>query len=177
MIATGRGNKPQFEAISISNPHFRDLITDPVYLLAFGFGSGLARKAPGTFGSVAAIPPYLLMSHLPLWAYAAVVASAFALGVFICDQAAKRLRIKDPAGIVWDEFVGLWIALFMLPQGWWYLVLGFLLFRFFDILKPWPVNYVDRNVTGGLGIMVDDVAAGLYALLVVQLIAAVAAAL
>lgn len=165
------GRQRRFEVISISNPKFRELLTDPVYLLAFGFGSGLARKAPGTFGSLAALPPFLLLSYLPIWAYAVVVVCAFLLGVFICDQAATRLQIKDPAGIVWDEFVGLWIALFMLPEGWWYVVAGFLLFRFFDILKPWPVNYLDRNVSGGLGIMVDDVAAGLYALLVVQLIA------
>ena len=78
------------------------------------------------------------------------------------------MAVKDPGAIVWDEFVGLWIALAWLPDRWLWLVAGFALFRFFDILKPWPVSYLDRNVGGGLGIMLDDVAAGLYALLVIQ---------
>lgn len=86
-------------------------------------------------------------------------------------MAVKRLKVKDPSWIVWDEFVGLWITLFLMPQGWHYLLLGFLLFRFFDILKPWPVNYFDRYLDGGLGIMMDDVAAGVYAFTALQLTA------
>tara|TARA_E500000331_G_scaffold356323_1_gene414290 strand:- start:2847 stop:3164 length:318 start_codon:yes stop_codon:yes gene_type:complete len=93
------------------------------------------------------------------------------LGVYICGVAANRLDVKDPGAIVWDEFVGMWIALIIAPEGWSYLVLAFLLFRLFDIFKPWPVDYLDRNIEGGLGVMMDDVAAGIYALAVLQIIA------
>ena len=81
------------------------------------------------------------------------------------------MNIKDPGAIVWDEFVGMWITLIFVPEGWYFLILGFLLFRLFDIVKPWPVNYLDRQISGGLGIMVDDVAAGLYAFASLQLLA------
>jgi phosphatidylglycerophosphatase A len=81
------------------------------------------------------------------------------------------MQVKDPACIVFDEFVGVWIALFMLPAGWLWVVMGFAAFRFFDILKPWPVGWLDRNLAGGWGIMLDDVAAGLMSLVLVQLLA------
>jgi len=96
---------------------------------------------------------------------------AFILGIYVCDRAARKMNIKDPGAIVWDEFVGMWITLILLPEGWYFLIAGFLLFRLFDIAKPWPVNYLDRQIPGGLGIMVDDVAAGLYALASLQLLA------
>ncbi|MCY4532277.1 MAG: phosphatidylglycerophosphatase A [Gammaproteobacteria bacterium] len=158
--------------IAISDsPGIRETFSDPIYLLVSGFGSGLVRKAPGTCGSLAALLPFLLLTQFPPWLYLTCVAIAFLSGIFICGVAVKRLKVKDPSWIVWDEFVGLWITLFLMPQGWHYLLLGFLLFRFFDILKPWPVNYFDRNLDGGLGIMMDDAAAGVYAFTVLQLTA------
>jgi len=126
---------------------------------------------PGTVGTIAAIPIYIILAGFHPWIYAGIVVASLVLGVLACDWVARDMADKDPAAIVWDEFVGLWIALFMLPDGWHWLLAGFLLFRFFDILKPWPVSFLDRELQGGLGIMMDDVAAGLYSLLVLQLTA------
>jgi len=136
---------------------------NPWHFLAFGFGSGLARFAPGTFGTLAAIPPYLLLVQLPWAAYAIIVVLAFIIGIRICQIATDDLQVHDFSGIVWDEFVGLWITLFLIPFEWQWLVLGFILFRFFDIIKPWPINYLDKYAKGGFGIMIDDVLAGIYA--------------
>jgi phosphatidylglycerophosphatase A len=144
------------------------VFTNPLYFVAFGFGSGLAPKAPGTFGTIAALPIFLLLTNLHPAIYAVIVLVALGAGIFICESVAADMEIKDPSAIVWDEFVGLWITLFMLPSGWYWLVAGFILFRFFDILKPWPVSYFDRELKGGVGIMMDDVAAGLYSLGILQ---------
>ena len=143
-------------------------LTNPIHLLAFGFGSGLSPKAPGTFGTLAAVPLYLLLAPLPLPLYLMIVAVTFALGVGICGITSDDLGVHDHSGIVWDEFVGLWVALIAAPPGWWWIVVGFLLFRLFDIWKPWPSGWADRRVSGGLGIMLDDLIAGLYALAVLQ---------
>lgn len=158
-----------------SRPSFREVIFDPVYCVALGFGSGLSPKAPGTAGSALAIVPFLLLTKLPIWAYVAVVIIGFGVGVYICEMAARRLAVKDPGMVVWDEFIGLWIALTWLPPGWYYILIGFGLFRFFDILKPWPISYLDRHIGGGLGIMVDDVVAGFFAFVVLQALVLVAA--
>ncbi len=135
----------------------------PSGFLAFGFGSGLAPVAPGTFGTLAAIPPYLLLAQLTWPWYAVVVVLAFLLGVYLCERASKNLGVHDHGGIVWDEFVGLWITLFMVPPEWYWILLGFVLFRIFDILKPFPIKWLDKQVKGGFGIMIDDVIAGLFA--------------
>lgn len=134
---------------------------DPAQFLAFGLGSGLSPRAPGTAGSVAAVLPYLLIAALPLWQYAVIVAIAMLAGFWICGEASRRLNVHDHPGIVWDEFVGLWIALFAIPSGWIWILFGFLLFRFFDVLKPWPISWLDRHVDGGVGIMIDDILAGI----------------
>ena len=141
---------------------------DPVHWLAFGFGSGLAPKAPGTAGTLAAIPLYLLLQPLPLLVYVAVLILAALAGIYFCGKTARDLGVHDHPGIVWDEFVGFWIAMIAAPASWGWLVCGFLLFRLFDIWKPWPIRWADRRVHGGLGIMLDDVLAGLFALLVMQ---------
>lgn len=132
-------------------------------MLAFGFGSGLSPKAPGTMGTLAAIPLWWLLAQLPLSTYLVVVLIAAVAGIVICGRAADRLGVHDHGGIVWDEFVGFWIAMAVLPVTWQSLILGFVLFRLFDILKPWPISWLDRRVSGGFGIMIDDVIAGLAA--------------
>ena len=147
------------------------VLHSPVLLLAFGFGSGLAPKAPGTIGTLAAIPLYLLLAKLPLIGYALVVLLSFMVGCWLCGEAAKRLGVHDFGGIVWDEFVGYWITMFAAPAGWLWIALGFVLFRLFDIWKPWPIRTADKQVQGGLGIMLDDVLAGLYAWLCLQALA------
>lgn len=163
---------PSSEAMTISsnNPHFSDLLRSPTLMLAFGFGSGLSPKAPGTVGTLAAVPLWLLINPLSPWLYWLIVFVAFVLGVYLCGAAAKALNTHDHGGIVWDEFVGFWIVMPFLPPHLWSIVWGFVLFRLFDILKPWPINWLDKKIHGGLGIMLDDVVAGIYAALVAVLI-------
>lgn len=129
--------------------------------LAFGFGSGLAPKAPGTFGTLAAVPLYLLLTQLDLLTYSALVVLAGIVGIWICGKASKELNVHDHPGIVWDEFVGFWVTMWMLPTTWYTVLAGFALFRFFDIVKPWPIRFYDKNLGGGLGIMLDDILAGI----------------
>jgi phosphatidylglycerophosphatase A len=142
----------------------------PTHLLAFGFGSGLLPKAPGTFGTLAAIPIYLLIQPLSLWLYLLLVISGFLLGIWLCDQTSKDLGVHDHSGIVWDEIIGYLLAMAFVPLGIWWIVIGFGLFRLFDILKPWPIGWLDKRVGGGLGIMLDDMVAGLFAGLVMLLL-------
>jgi len=143
---------------------------NPVHFLAFGFGSGLAPKAPGTFGTLAAVPLYLLMTLLPLSGYLAVLVLAALLGIYLCGRTAQDLGVHDHPGIVWDEFVGFWITMLFVPVQWYWILAGFALFRLFDIWKPWPIRVIDQRVEGGFGIMLDDVLAGVYAWLVLQLL-------
>ena len=138
--------------------------------LAYGFGSGLAPKAPGTCGTLAAIPIYLLLTALPLPLYGLVVGVFAVAGVYICGWAAEQLAVPDHPGIVWDEIVGFLLTMWLVPFSWPALVLGCALFRVFDIVKPWPIGWVDRRVAGGLGIMLDDVIAAVFACVVLRLI-------
>jgi phosphatidylglycerophosphatase A len=141
----------------------KQVLQNPVCFLAFGFGSGLAPKAPGTFGTLAAVPLYLLFAKLPLTAYLAITLLMFLIGVWLCGRCEQILGVQDHSGIVWDEFVGLFITLAGAPVSPAAVIAGFSLFRLFDILKPWPICWLDRQVHGGLGIMLDDAAAGLGA--------------
>jgi len=148
----------------IFDPEINPLVLrNPRHWLAFGLGSGLARYAPGTWGTLVAIPPYLLLAQLPPVPYALVVIAAFAAGVWLCDTVSRDLGVHDHGGIVWDEFVGYWITMFLMPVRWEWLVAGFALFRLFDIWKPWPIRWFDDNVEGGFGIMFDDVVAAVAA--------------
>lgn len=153
-----------------NTPTFNDLLRNPVLLLAFGFGSGLAPRAPGTVGTLLAVVLYLPMAHLNLVAYSAVIVVAALVGVWICGSASKQLGVHDHGGIVWDEFVGFWITLWAVPAGWVWIVAGFALFRFFDVVKPWPIGLLDAKVDGGFGIMVDDMIAGVMACGVLHLV-------
>ena len=150
----------------------RVVLAHPAGWIATGFGSGLSPVAPGTAGSLVALLPWLALATLPLPYYALVLIIAFLLGVWACAWIVKRLGIADPGFAVWDEFVGLWIALAPLvgtPGSWAWIAAGFILFRIFDIWKPWPVSWADRKVGGGFGVMLDDVVAGLYAAVVLAL--------
>jgi phosphatidylglycerophosphatase A len=154
--------------MSLDAAQRRALLTHPAGWIACGFGSGLSPVAPGTAGSLAALLPWLILRELPAMYFAAVVAAAFALGVWACDWTVRTLKIADPSAVVWDEFVGQWIALAPLVwwlRGWPWVICGFALFRVFDILKPWPVSWADRKIGGGFGVMLDDVIAGVYAAL------------
>lgn len=137
---------------------------NPVHFLAFGFGSGLAPKAPGTFGTLAALPVWWLAAQLPLWGYVVVLLAVIAVGPYLCGRTAEDLGVHDHGGIVWDEIAGFLVTMLLVPVSWYTALAGFLLFRLFDIAKPWPIGWLDRQVEGGTGIMVDDLVAGLYAL-------------
>jgi len=153
---------------SPSKISFRELLKRPACFLGLGFGSGLASKAPGTFGTLVAVPIYLLLQNLSLPFYLAIVLIAFIAGIWICQKSADWLRQNDPSAVVWDEIVGYLVTMIAAPAGWQWMVLGFVFFRFFDILKPWPINLADKAIHGGLGIMVDDVIAGFFAFVCVQ---------
>lgn len=140
------------------------MLRNPLHLLSLGFGSGLAPFAPGTFGTLVAIPLYLLMAQLSLPLYLLVIVIALVAGIYLCQYTSDALGVHDHSGIVWDEFVGYWITMIAVPLAWQWILTGFVLFRFFDIVKPWPVKIVDLKMKGGFGIMLDDVLAGLYAL-------------
>jgi phosphatidylglycerophosphatase A len=144
----------------------RAILRHPGGWIASGFGSGLSPIAPGTAGSAAALLPWLGLRELPWPMYVAALALAFMIGVWASNIVIARLRIADPGAIVWDEFVGQWIALLPLvisPRGWPWMVAAFALFRLFDVWKPWPVSWADRRIKGGVGVMFDDVLAGIYA--------------
>jgi len=149
----------------------RQVFTHPVHFLAYGFGAGLSPKAPGTLGTVVAIPIYVLLMYAAHWAYPAVLAAAMISGVLICGRTAGQMGIDDPKGVVWDEIVGYLITMLGLPLDWIWVLGGFLLFRLFDIWKPWPIRWVDRHIKGGLGIMLDDVIAAIFACVLLNLVA------
>ena len=136
---------------------------DPVLLLAFGMGSGLMPRAPGTAGTMAAIPLYLWFSQYPWPVYLLLVLAVSVSGVWICQQASARLGVHDHPGIVWDELAGFLVTMIPATSSWIWVVAGFLLFRLFDIWKPWPISWADRTLRGGLGIMLDDLLAGAMA--------------
>lgn len=151
-------------------PSVSAILRNPIHCLAFGLGSGLVPKAPGTAGTVLAIPLYLLFANWSLPFYSALLLITFVVGIYLCGKTAADLGVHDHPGIVWDEFVGFWITMFAAPVGWLWIVLGFLLFRLFDIWKPWPIKILDENVGAGLGIMIDDVLAGVFACICLQLL-------
>lgn len=136
---------------------------NPVYFIAFGFGSGLSPVAPGTFGTLAAIPVYLLLSACSWPIYLVLTCAAFLLGIYVSNIVSRDLGEHDYSGIVWDEVVGYLLTMFMAPKGIVWIILGFVLFRLFDIWKPQPIGWVDKRVHGGIGIMLDDVIAAIPA--------------
>jgi len=145
-------------------------LKNPIHFLALGFGSGLAPKAPGTFGTLAALPLYFIMMNLSLPVFIAITLIITVVGFWICDIAAKDMQVHDHGAIVWDEVAGMLITMIAAPVGLLPLVVGFALFRFFDIIKPWPIKLLDRHVKGGFGIMIDDVLAGVFAAICLQAI-------
>ena len=155
----------------MNNPTLKALLTNPNHFFAFGFGSGLAPRAPGTVGTLVAIPIFWVIQDLSWPLYVSWLLVTFVLGVVWCGRSSRALGVHDHGGIVWDEMVGYWLTMFFAPAGWQWMLLGFILFRFFDILKPWPIGAVDRRVHGGFGIMIDDVLAGVYAWISLQALA------
>lgn len=134
-----------------------------IIFLATGFGSGYAPKAPGTFGSIAGLGVYCILMQFGLTTYTLATLLVCIVGVPICGLTAKWWQTHDHPSIVWDEIAGILITLWAFPFHLWTIVLGFVWFRVFDILKPWPISLLDKHVKGGLGIMIDDILAGIFA--------------
>jgi phosphatidylglycerophosphatase A len=155
-------NKPQQDLA-------RQVLSDPVHILAFGFGAGLAPFAPGTVGSLLGVLLAWLTLDLGLISHIAIAAALFLAGIWICGASARRLGIHDHGGIVWDEIAGMYVTLLLAPPAVAAWALGFLLFRAFDIVKPWPIRDLDHRLGGGLGIMLDDLVAALYAAVLLAL--------
>jgi phosphatidylglycerophosphatase A len=156
---------PLAMSINLMDKQLRQRISmaNPIHFLALGFGSGLAPIMPGTFGSLAAIPlllPFIWWGNSALF-WAAVIASV--VGIYLCGKTADDMQVHDHGSIVWDEVAGMLLTFLFVPINPLNLLLGFGLFRFFDILKPWPISVIDKRVHGGLGIMLDDIVAGIFA--------------
>lgn len=147
----------------------RAALRTPAGFFAFGFGAGLARRAPGTMGTLVAVPFAWMLKQLPAAWYLPAVALLFAVGVYLCGAASRELGRKDPGGIVWDEMVGYWLTVAFLPVTWVWWLAAFVSFRFFDIVKPWPITLAEKRLGGGLGIMFDDILAALYAMAVLAI--------
>ena len=145
-------------------------LKDPGHLLCLGLGTGLMPKAPGTWGSLLAIPLFLVVTPYGQLVYVAVVVVLFFAGIVLSARTARALGVHDHSAIVIDEVVGMLATWIAVDPNWFTIVAGFLLFRFFDIVKPWPIRVVDQRVEGGLGIMLDDLAAGIMAAIVLQLL-------
>ena len=143
---------------------------DPGHFLAFGFGTGLARRGPGTVGTLVAFPLFwLLEPRLSDGQFLAALALMFALGIWVCGRAGRALGVADHGGMVWDEIVAFLLVLFLIPPGAVWQAAGFVLFRLFDIFKPGPIRYFDRTLKGGFGVMFDDLVAAASTLLVLAL--------
>lgn len=161
---------PAREVFISKLPDARELLRSPINLLAFGFGTGLAPVAPGTVGTLPALLLWVPLSYLHWMLYLAIVLAMAVAGVWICQRTSDSMGVHDHGGIVWDEIVGYLIAVFLVPFSLTAMVIGFLLFRLFDILKPWPISWADKKVSGGLGIMLDDIIAGAASCVVLQLL-------
>ena len=146
------------------------LLRQPVHLFAFGFGAGLSPKAPGTFGTLIAIPIVLAVMHFGWFTHLAFTCVASVVGIYICGESARRLGVHDHSGIVWDEICGFAVTMLAAPAHWYWVLCGFGLFRFFDLVKPWPIREIDHSLGGGLGIMLDDIIAGVFAAAVLLLL-------
>lgn len=155
-------------AHAILRPGLRFLLSHPAHFIALGFGTGLSRFAPGTVGTLLAFPLYAVLARwLPVAWLAAAVVAFFALGVWACDRTGRALGISDHSGMNWDEVVAFLAVLMFTPAGLLWQAFAFFAFRFFDVVKPPPIRRVDRTVKGGLGVMLDDVLAAFYTVLVV----------
>ncbi|MCX8662378.1 MULTISPECIES: phosphatidylglycerophosphatase A [unclassified Gilliamella] len=146
-------------------------LTNPIHFLAVGLGSGLSPIMPGTMGSLMAIPLWLLFWGLQPALYWVFILVTFVFGCYICQKTSDDTHTHDSGHIVWDEFVGMWITLYFIPQfSILWVTIAFVAFRLFDMAKPWPIRWFDKRVPGGFGIMVDDVIAAIFSSLSVYVL-------
>lgn len=150
--------------------HLAKVWQDPIYFLAFGFGTGLMKKAPGTWGTVAGVLMYLLVAKCSPAMYLLFTAFALIAGIFWCDKVSRDMQVHDYPGIVWDEVVGYLLTMYAVPFNIGWIIVGFVLFRLFDIWKPQPIGWFDQRVKGGFGIMLDDVIAAIPAWIILHVL-------
>ena len=153
-----------------NQPSFKLLIAHPAHFVSLGFGSGLAPKAPGTFGTLVGLPLFWLISGLTFYAQLGIITLLFFVGIYCCGKTGKALGVSDHGGIVWDEIVAIMLVLTITPMQWQWWLIAFLLFRLFDIWKPYPICYFDAKLKNGFGVMFDDLLAAIYAILVMKFI-------
>jgi phosphatidylglycerophosphatase A len=155
----------------MNEPNVKFLLSHPAHFFALGFGSGLAPKAPGTFGTLIGLPLFWLISDFSLSAQLLYILILFIAGIYVCDKTGKDLGVADHSGIVWDEIAAIMLVFTIVPVTWFWWILAFALFRLFDIWKPYPICYVDAKLKNGFGVMFDDLLAAIFAMLVLKFIA------
>lgn len=156
--------------ILLKSPNLKLLLSHPVHFLSLGFGSGLSPKAPGTFGTLVGLPLYWLISAYSLNFQLTLIFILFIAGIYFCQKTGDAIGVSDHGGIVWDEIVAMMLVLTFVPVHWFWWLLAFSLFRLFDIWKPFPIRQLDANIKGGLGVMVDDLLAAVYAIAVLKIL-------
>ncbi len=154
----------------LTQPNFKLLFEHPAHFFSLGFGSGLAPKAPGTFGTLIGLPVFLLIIHFTLITQLSIILWLFLWGIYCCNKTAKALGVADHGGIVWDEIVAIMLVLTFTPNQWQWWLIAFLLFRLFDIWKPYPIRQFDANLKGGFGVMFDDLLAAIYTIISLKLL-------
>ena len=155
----------------MANPNLKLLLSHPAHFFSLGFGSGLAPKAPGTFGTIIGLPLFWLISSYGFSIKLTIIATLFVLGIYCCDKTGKALGVADHGAIVWDEIVAMMLVLVFAPLTWLGWLVAFCLFRLFDIWKPFPISYFDAKLKNGFGVMFDDLLAAIYAIICVLLLA------
>jgi phosphatidylglycerophosphatase A len=153
-----------------TQPNLKLLLSHPAHFCALGFGSGLAKKAPGTFGTLIGMPLFLLIAELGFYNQLAIISALFLVGIYFCDKTGKALGVSDHGGIVWDEIVAIMLVLTVTPYQWQWWFAAFLLFRLFDIWKPAPIRQCDARVKGGFGVMLDDLLAAIYTIISLKIL-------
>ncbi len=141
---------------------------NPIHFIACGFGAGAMPIMPGTFGTLIAIPIYLLFAPLASPIYIGIVVAMFLLGIWLCEVTGKDFNVPDHGAMVWDEIVGFLLVMIYVPTTWYTILIGFVLFRLFDIIKPPPIKWLDQKIKGGFGVMLDDVVAAVFAWIILQ---------
>ena len=148
-----------------NQPNLKLLMQHPAYFCGLGFGSGLAKKAPGTFGTLIGFPLFWLIAGYSLSMQLLIISALFVIGIYFCSATGKALGVADHGGIVWDEIVAMMLVLTFTPMQWQWWLAAFLLFRLFDIWKPFPIRQFDAKLKNGFGVMFDDLLAGIYAII------------
>jgi phosphatidylglycerophosphatase A len=151
-------------------PNLKFLLANPAHFFALGFGSGLAPKAPGTFGTLVALPLFWLIAKYSVSNQLIIIAALFIIGIYFCSVAGKNLGVSDHGAIVWDEIVAMMLVLAFTPLNWMWWLIAFLLFRLFDIWKPFPIRQLDAKLKNGFGVMFDDLLAAIYAIFSLKII-------